>query len=51
MVFHGHSLEEENEYKKMYEIPYKLGKFERTKYTTGISTTDIINRITKRQNK
>jgi cytidyltransferase-like protein len=48
MVFHAHPLEEEIKYKKMYEIPLKLGKFTRTEYTVKISTTEIINRIIKR---
>ena len=47
MVFHSHSLEEEELYAKMYEIPINLGKFTRTEYTAGISTTNIIDRIKK----
>lgn len=30
MVFHGHKIEDEYIYKKMYEVPTKLGKFTRT---------------------
>ena len=48
MVFHAHPLEEDLKYNKMYEIPSKLGKFTRTEYCTGISTTEIINRIISR---
>jgi len=51
MVFHSHSLEEAHKYNKMYEIPLKLGKFTRTKYNIGISTTDIINRIIARKKR
>ena len=49
MVFHGHLLKNDFKYKKMYEIPSKLGKFTRIEYFAGISTTEIINRIIARQ--
>ena len=49
MVFHGHSIEEEFRYKKMYKIPHELGKFTRTEYTPEISTTEIINKIIERR--
>jgi glycerol-3-phosphate cytidylyltransferase-like family protein len=48
MVFHGHSQEEEEKYSKMYEIPSKMGKFTRTSYTSGVSTSEIIERIGNR---
>ena len=50
MVFHGHKIEEESYYKKMYKIPNELGKFTRTEYTPKISTTEIINKIIERRN-
>lgn len=48
MVFHGHIIEDDYKYKKMYEVPEKLGKFTRTEYTNEISTSQIINRIVER---
>jgi cytidyltransferase-like protein len=46
MCYHGHSLEEHEQLKKLeYKDPVKLHKFTRTEYTVGISTTDIIARI------
>ena len=48
MVFHGHSLEEDEKYKFMYKEACQLGKFTRTDYTPGISTTNIIENIVVR---
>ena len=45
MVFHSHKIEENERYKKMYEVPEQLNKFTRTEYTPEISTSDIINRV------
>ena len=45
MVFHSHKIEENDRYKKMYEVPEQLNKFTRTEYTPEISTSDIINRV------
>ena len=50
MVFHGHSEEEDHIYNEMYSVPTKLNKFQRTTYTAGISTTDIIDRCKNRYN-
>tara|TARA_A100001015_G_scaffold72199_2_gene80115 strand:+ start:341 stop:796 length:456 start_codon:yes stop_codon:yes gene_type:complete len=33
---------------KYYSVPIKMGKFKSISYTTSISTTDIINRLTNR---
>ena len=48
MVFHTHPEEQHQSYVEMYQIPIKLGKFTRMEYTSTISTTDIIERVTKR---
>ena len=44
LVVHAHS-KEDTSYNFMYNAPIKMGKFKRVDYTTGISTTNIIDRI------
>lgn len=44
-IFHAHTKEEHNIYKKFYEIPIKLNKFIRIDYHDGTSTSSIINSI------
>lgn len=45
IVAHAHSLEEDDKYNFMYNIPHKLGIFNRLEYTKTISTTQIIERL------
>ena len=48
LVVHAHDLEEEEKYKQLFiNIP---NNFERFEYTSGISTTNIIDRIKKNIN-
>ena len=46
-VVHAHDVTD-TQYDHMYAVPMQLGKFIRFDYTTGVSTTDIINRIVSR---
>ena len=50
IVCHGHSDEEHDDYRYMYEIPEKMGIFRRLNYTYGISTTMIIERLKQNYN-
>jgi len=45
IVAHAHKEEEDSFYHYQYKIPKELGIFKRLEYTTGITTTDIINRV------
>jgi cytidyltransferase-like protein len=47
LVVHAHD-ESDHSYDFVYEVPMKLGKFRRLEYTSGISTTEIIERCKKR---
>ena len=38
IVAHAHSLEDEDKYNFMYDIPHKLGIFKRLEYSKTIST-------------
>ena len=45
IVIHAHLEEEDERYRMMYEIPNKLNKFKRLEPTSGISTTQILERL------
>jgi|TARA_B110001469_G_C9623703_1_gene311091 cytidyltransferase-like protein len=45
IVFHAHSVEENEKYNSFYLEPIKLNKFLRLNYNSDISTTTLINRI------
>ena len=47
LIIHADDYSEEN-LKKYYSIPIELGIFKSISYTTSISTTTIINRLTNR---
>lgn len=47
LVVHGDDITEENA-QMMYTVPIERGAFRLCKYTSGISTTDIINSISRR---
>ena len=44
LVVHAHD-EGDTFYDEIYKVPIQLGKFKRLDYTSGISTTEIINKI------
>jgi glycerol-3-phosphate cytidylyltransferase len=46
-VFHAHSKEEHEKYKIYYNVPINMDKFIRLDYGEGISTSSIINKISK----
>ena len=48
IVAHAHTIEEDEYYHYQYKDAKEMGIFRRLDYTTGISTTDIINRILER---
>lgn len=47
IVIHGSDISPESE-KMMYSIPIKLGMYRKIEYSSGISTTDVIERIISR---
>ena len=49
LVVHAHSHEEDKFYQtKCYKDAYEMGIFRRIDYQSGISTTELINRILKK---
>ena len=50
IVFHAHSVDENDKYNIYYEYPISLGRFKRLDYNEGISTSLIINRIKNKIN-
>lgn len=49
LVFHAHSIEENDKYRLMYDIPQKMNIFRRIDYHNGISTSEIIERCKNNQ--
>lgn len=47
-VLHAHSKEEDEYYSRFYKVAKNMGIFQRMEYTGGISTSEIIDRVTER---